>query len=102
MLRMPAYEIEVTDDARADLNYYPAYERKIIVSEIPIHLMHQPLVETRNRKTLRENPISSWELRIARYRVFYDVDESRRKVTVVAVGHKDHNVLLIRGKQVDL
>jgi mRNA-degrading endonuclease RelE of RelBE toxin-antitoxin system len=99
---MAGYEIEVTEDARTDLSFYTAFERKIIVTEIQVQLMHQPLVATRNRKPLRENPISSWELRIDKYRIFYDVDETTHKVAVVSVGHKEHNILLIRGKQVQV
>jgi hypothetical protein len=30
------------------------------------------------------------------------VDEENRSVTVVAVGHKDHEELLIRGKRVQI
>ena len=98
---MAAYKIEVTEEARTDLSFYAAYERKIIVTQIQIQLEHQPQVETRNRKPLRENPISSWELRVET-RIFYNVDESAQTVTVVAIGHKEHNALVIRGKQVRL
>ena len=68
----------------------------------PGQLLHQPLVPTRNRKLLRANPIASWELRIGEFRVFYEVDEEAMTVTVVAVGHKEHNVLLVRGQEVRL
>jgi hypothetical protein len=36
------------------------------------------------------------ELRAGRFRVFYEVDESLQKVTVVAVGHKEDDALLIQ------
>jgi len=36
----------------------------------------EPIVETRNRKKLRPNPLAPWELRIGKARVFYDVEES--------------------------
>jgi mRNA-degrading endonuclease RelE of RelBE toxin-antitoxin system len=99
---MAAYEIEVTEDAKLDLLYYSAFERKIIVSEIRAQLGDQPLVETKNRKPLRDNPLASWELRVGRYRVFYAVAKTVRVVAILAVGHKEHNVLLIRGKEVKL
>ena len=35
-----------------------------MVSEMREQLTHQPQVETRNRKLLRDNPVASWELRI--------------------------------------
>jgi mRNA-degrading endonuclease RelE of RelBE toxin-antitoxin system len=100
--QMAQYQIELTEDAKVDLDSYSAYERKIIVSEIRVQLSYQPLVETKNRKPLRENPIASWELRVGRFRVFYEVDDAARIVTVVSVGHKEHNVLLVRGKEVHI
>jgi mRNA-degrading endonuclease RelE of RelBE toxin-antitoxin system len=68
---MAAYQIEMTEDARTDLSYYTAFERKTIVSSIRDQLTHQPLVATRNRKPLRDHPIASWELRVDNFRVFY-------------------------------
>jgi mRNA-degrading endonuclease RelE of RelBE toxin-antitoxin system len=64
-------------------------------------LRHEPLTETRNRKRLGENPLSDWELRIHQFRVFYDVvdEDDRRVVKIKAVGHKDHNTLIIGGKE---
>jgi addiction module RelE/StbE family toxin len=99
---MAEYQIEVTEDAKVDLDFYSAYERKSIVSEIRVQLSHQPLLETKNRKPLRENPIASWELRVGKYRVFYEVDDAARIVTVVSVGHKEHNALLVRGRELQI
>ena len=99
---MAEYQIEVTDDAKADLYHYTAFERKIITEEIRNQISQQPLIETRNRKKLRDNPIASWELRSNKYRIFYEVNETSRKVTIVAIGHKEHNILLIKGKEVKI
>lgn len=66
---MTKYQIEVTKEAKVDLSYDTAFERKIITSETRSQLTHQPSVETRNRKKLRDNPIASWELRAGRYRI---------------------------------
>ena len=99
---MASYQIEVTEEGKVDLSYYTAFERKAIVSEIRNQLTHEPQVETRNRKLLRDNPVASWELRAGKYRVFYEVDQPTGTVSVVSVGHKEHNVLLIRGKEVQL
>ena len=99
---MAEYQIEVTDEAKADLYYYTAFERKIITEEIRNQISQQPLIETRNRKKLRDNPIASWELRSNKYRIFYEVNETSRKVTIVAIGHKEHNILLINGKEVKI
>jgi mRNA-degrading endonuclease RelE of RelBE toxin-antitoxin system len=99
---MAEFKVEFSDEAKLDLFYYSASERKIVTSGIRNQLLHQPLVPTRNRKLLRVNPVASWELRIGEFRVFYEVDEGALTVTVVAVGHKEHNVLLVRGQEVRL
>ena len=87
---MGAYEIEVSEEAKLDLLHYSAFERKIITSEIRAQLADQPMVETKNRKPLRDNPLASWELRVGRYRVFYEVAQTVRIVAILAVGHKEH------------
>jgi mRNA-degrading endonuclease RelE of RelBE toxin-antitoxin system len=99
---MPEHRIEFTEEAKADLDFYAAFERKIITSQIRVQLLHEPAVETKNRKSLRENPVASWELRAGRFRVFYEVDDTLQMVTVVAVGHKEHDVLLIQGREVTI
>ena len=99
---MLKYEISLTEDAKVDLSWYHAFEQKLILSQIKEQLLHDPLTETRNRKRLRENPVAPWELRTAKHRVFYHVPEDTSTVSVVAVGHKEHNVLYIRGKEVKL
>ena len=50
----------------------------------------------------RDNPVARWELRIGKYRVFYEVYENTSTVAVGAVGFKVHNVLYIRGEEVEL
>jgi mRNA-degrading endonuclease RelE of RelBE toxin-antitoxin system len=99
---MASHRIEFTEEAKLDLFYYTAYERKLIVSEIRAQLTDQPKVETKNRKLLRDNPVAAWELRIGKFRAFYEVDDASLMVRVVSVGHKAHNVLLIRGKEVPI
>jgi mRNA-degrading endonuclease RelE of RelBE toxin-antitoxin system len=51
--------------------------------------------------TLRTTPMWKRELRIGAYRVFYDF-EANNIVKIIAVGHKVHNNLYIRGKKVEL
>jgi mRNA-degrading endonuclease RelE of RelBE toxin-antitoxin system len=99
---MVAFVIEVTEEAKDDLDFYPAAERKTLASDIRDQLSYQPLVETRNRKQLRDNPLARWELRSGKFRIFYEVNESARSVAIVSVGHKEHNKLFIRGKEVKI
>lgn len=96
------YEIEYTRDAFEDLSDFKKYEQQIIVSAIEEQLTWQPILETRNRKPLRYNEMSQWELRIGKYRVFYDVDMAANSVTIKAVGEKRHNQLFIRGRKFKL
>ena len=99
---MAVYHIAVTEEAKTDLSYYTAFERKIMAAAMRVQLTDSPAMETRNRKRLRDNPVARWELRSGHYRIFYEVDETVLQVTIVAVGHKDHNRLFIRGQEVQL
>jgi mRNA-degrading endonuclease RelE of RelBE toxin-antitoxin system len=64
--------------------------------------MYEPAVETRNRKLLRENPLADWELRIERFRVFYELNNEVRTVRIVAVGHKENQQLFIGEEEIEL
>ena len=67
------YEIEFADAAIEHLRALTARQRATVVDAIEEQLSHEPLVETRNRKPLRPNPIAAWELRVGLLRAFYDV-----------------------------
>jgi mRNA-degrading endonuclease RelE of RelBE toxin-antitoxin system len=99
---MAVYRIEFTHEARNDLAYFSVHEQKRIVDDVKRQLTHEPTAATRNRKELRDNPVARWELRIGKYRVFYEVESATVTVLVAAVGSKVHNVLCIRGKEVKL
>ena len=99
---MAEFRIDFTEEAKTDLAWFSAYERKGIIEEIKCQLTDQPMLETRNRKQLRDNPVARWELRIGKYRVFYEVAQETSTVYVGAVGFKAHNVLYIRGEEVAL
>ncbi|OQY59870.1 MAG: hypothetical protein B6245_04390 [Desulfobacteraceae bacterium 4572_88] len=94
------YQIEITEDAKTDMAFFKAYERKIILTAIKEQLSYEPLKETRNRKRLRCNPLGPWELRSGNYRMFYEVNNDIVTVAVISVGMKKHNVLYIRGREV--
>ena len=47
---MLEYQIEVTEEAKADLYYYTVFERKLITEKIRVQLTHQPLIETKNTR----------------------------------------------------
>ncbi|MBI4559996.1 MAG: type II toxin-antitoxin system RelE/ParE family toxin [Candidatus Hydrogenedentes bacterium] len=97
---MTTYRIEFTDDAKKDLTYFTAFERKAILDQVSAQLGQEPFMLTRNRKVLRENPLAPWVLRIGKYRVFYQVEKRSSRVSIVAIGFKAHNLLYIRGKEI--
>src|SRR3990172_1481104 len=95
------YRISLTDSAQGDIAHFEAQEQRIIVAGIIAHLNADAETRTRRKKPLRPNPIAPWELKLDRFRVFYSV-EADKTVKVVAVGHKEHNELFIRGRKVEL
>ncbi len=84
------FEIEFTIDAIDD------------TKEVEAQLEYQPTEEALNRKKLRPNQLAEWELRINRFRVFYDVDTERKRVKIEAVGYKRGNQLFIQGEVYEL
>ena len=96
-----AYKIRFASSARRHLKAFSVRERAAIIAAVEAQLAHEPLVETRNRKRLRPNPLAPWELRVRNMRVFYDVDHSGL-VTVLAIGAKRGNRLSIEGEEIEL
>ena len=96
------FRIELAESALDDLRWFKRYERALILDAVDQQLLHAPMVESRNRKKLRENILSRWELRVDKYRVFYNVNENDGIVDITAVGYKEHNQLFIRGKEVKI
>lgn len=77
-----------------------ARQQRIALDAVDRQLLHEPTVETRNRKPMRPNPLAPWELRIGNLRVYYDVEVERELVVYVrAVGVKLRNRVRI-GKEV--
>lgn len=101
MARTP-FTIVLTRSARDDLRHFKRFQQKVILDAVQEQLAHEPVKETTNRKPLRPNDLSSWEMRVGDIRVFYDVSSDEREVTIKAIGAKVHNRLLIRGKEYKL
>ena len=95
---MTAYTVDISQSAERDLAHYRAYERKIILDGALALLEQDAAVETNDRKLLRSNPIAPWEAKVGKYRVFYAIEPDELLVTVVYIGHKEHNTLYISGK----
>jgi len=97
------------------LIYAPAVKRHVraidrkyhsfIKQTIQDRLSYEPDVETRNRKSLRQPAMSTWELRFGpnnRFRVFYDVNRQAREVYILAIGIKFGNRLVIDNEEIEL
>lgn len=89
------------------LEHLNAIERKhhqLIERKTDDQRQYTPERVTRNRKPLDEpGPYgATWELRFGpsnRFRVFYEVDSAAAEVHVLAIGVKDRQKLVIRGKE---
>lgn len=92
------FQIRFTPEAADDLRQFRRYDQQRIVSAIETQLAYQPDSESRNRKHLRPNQIAEWEPRVGVFRVFYDIDQTGRVVSIVAVGYKRGNRLILRGE----
>ena len=98
------FKIAFTPTAAQHLRSYRKFEQKIILDGIEQQLIYEPNVKTQDRKPLALNELSTWELRIRKYRMFYDVllEIEPPTVRINAVGHKEHNILYIGGMEVKL
>ena len=98
-----AYRIEFAESVKTQIRAFSARQRVAILDAIEQQLQHEPLVETRNRKLLRPNPLAPRELRVGQLRVFYEVPVSDPDVVrILAVGQKKGNILRIAGKEIQL
>jgi mRNA-degrading endonuclease RelE of RelBE toxin-antitoxin system len=85
------FRLEYTEGVSEDLRQVRAADRQRILDKLEEQLLHNPTQETRNKKILaglkppleHEEPV--WELRIGKFRVFYDVNEPGQRVLIRAV-----------------
>lgn len=98
-----AYQIEFAKAVKTHLAVLTAGQRSTVLDAIERHLTSEPSKEARNRKSLRPNPVASWELRVGELRVFYEVsDGPPAGVRVLAVGVKTRETLRIGRKEIRL
>jgi mRNA-degrading endonuclease RelE of RelBE toxin-antitoxin system len=93
------FDINLTEGAQADLDWFEAYAQRIIIDGVEVHLRYQPTVGSRKIVSMKPNQVASWELRLGDYRVLYDVDELTRVVNIHVIGEKPGNRLLVQGKE---
>jgi mRNA-degrading endonuclease RelE of RelBE toxin-antitoxin system len=70
------YTIEYSPEAVDHLETLTTRQQATVVDTVNQQLRFQPMVETRNRKPMRPNPLAPWELRIGTLRVYCDVEDA--------------------------
>lgn len=105
---MPApYRIVFARGVREHLAVIDSKYHSLIRDTIHEQLIYEPFVETRNRKPVAGmTPFGLvWELRFGPqniFRVFYSGDADEVRVSVVAIGVKERNVLRVGGEEIEL
>ncbi len=96
------FQIKFTPEAFEDLRRLRKSDHRPIVDAVETQLLHQPALETRNRKRLRPNQLAEWELRVGDFRIFYDVDPENNVVKIEAIGQKQGSKLIVHGEEYEL
>jgi mRNA-degrading endonuclease RelE of RelBE toxin-antitoxin system len=96
------YDIEYTEKAVVDLQWFKKHEQNIIVDGIAQRLRYEPTKPNRNRKMLRRTATATWELRISDFRVLYNVDVHVRIVEIDRIGEKRGSALYFRGQKEEI
>jgi mRNA-degrading endonuclease RelE of RelBE toxin-antitoxin system len=97
------YLLHYAECTREHLRALTARDRSGLMDAIDERLSFEPSQETRHRKRMDENALDAgFELRVGALRVYYDVEERERVVSVLAIGRKDRSRILIGGEEVEL
>jgi mRNA-degrading endonuclease RelE of RelBE toxin-antitoxin system len=95
-----SWPVELKESVIDDLRWFGKKDGRMLLKEAEQHLAADPLVESRNMKTLRPNPVARRELRLfGKYRVLFNLDEDNDKVTIILVGEKRGNSLFVQGEE---
>ncbi|HUG67834.1 MAG TPA: hypothetical protein VMM76_08780 [Pirellulaceae bacterium] len=95
-----SWTVELKESVIDDLRWFGRKDGRRLLNEAEQHLVADPLLESRNMKTLRPNPVAERELRLfGRYRVLFNVNEANEEVTIILVGEKRGNSLFVQGEE---
>lgn len=102
-VQLVAYRIEYSPDVEDHFHALTMRQQSIILDGVEKQLVHQPTLETRNRKPMRPNPLAPWEMRLGNLRVYYEVEQEPEPVVrILAVGIKERNRIRIGKEMIDL
>jgi uncharacterized small protein (DUF1192 family) len=98
------YSVGFNRAAEIDMDQgYTARQAAIARSEAERLLRDSPTRPSSMRVQMDANPLDAeWELRLGELRLYYDVDEVGRRVSVLRAGIKRRNRVFIRGVEVNL
>src|SRR5438067_12795841 len=83
-----------------DLLWFGRKIGRLLSNELERRLAQDPLAESRQMKRLRPNRVARRELRLfGKYRVLFNTDDEKREVTIVLVGEKRGESLIVQGKE---
>lgn len=97
---MISWTVELKESVIDDLRWFGKKDGRMLLKEAEQHLAADPLLQSRNMKTLRPNLVAQRELRLfGRYRVLFNADEESEIVTIILVGEKRGNSLFVQGEE---
>jgi hypothetical protein len=95
-----SWTVTLKESVIDDLRWFGKKAGRLILDEAERRLSENPLVQSDNMKTLRPNPVAERELRLfEKYRVLFNVDEEAAEATIVLVGEKRGNALIVQGEE---
>ena len=103
---MAAHAVRFDDETNDHFARLTARQRSTVFDAIRRQLLHEPRVETRNRKRMHEGKpgfIAPWELRVGELRVYHDVENGPPPTVVIeAVGMKVRNIVRIGDREYEV
>jgi len=94
-----SWTVTLEESVIDDLRWFGPRDGRLLLAAARERLESDPVTESRNLKTLRPNPVAQRELRLfGNYRVLFNVDSDARVVTMVLVGEKRGESLIVQGK----
>ena len=94
------WTVVLKESVIGDLRWFGKKIGRLLLDEAERELAGDPVAATRNMKTLRPNAVAHRELRLrGDYRVLFNVDAEQRHVTIVLVGEKRGETLVVRGEE---
>ena len=97
---MAGWRVLLKESVIEDLQTLGTKPSRAVLKEATKRLEADPLAETLNMKTLRPNPIAQRERRLfGKYRALFNIDRSQQRVTIVLVGEKRGDALIVQGRR---